>query len=276
MGQFDHAHSLIFKNGNFTPFLPKSLAPGFDANNAVFPSLAPALGAIMGEDPDVIHADYRALPAPDLVSSLDLTTSTGAPTFGHASDRLWNGTDHTSRIVSHLNGTGDGYRMALGSSLTPLLESFAAIVVFRIPSATASCTLIGKRSGADLNGWNLSVLSDGRVFAQLDHGGAHRSTIVPGSVIGNDWHVAMIRVNRDNNTLYARTESGFATGTIAGYGAINSTDEAFGHGLCLAFPAPSTTAEIAYSAYWAGAKAENLGAAELTAFWQPQLDNPPA
>lgn len=260
-----------------SPGLKSGLNPGQVVDNPVFPSIAASLGAIMGEDPDVIHVDYSALPVPDGVSGLALTTSTGSPLFGQSSDRLWDGTDHTSRIVSNLVGTSDGYRLPSGAALTPLSVSFACMVVFRIATATTgNGNIVGKRSGGDLNGWNLSILTDGRVFAQVDHGPAHRSVIVPGSVVGNDWHVAMIVTNRNSDTLLCFTESAFATGTIAGYGDLDSTGEAFGHGVSAAVSAPNNGLEIAYEAYWAGAKAENLGMTELLAFWQPQLDNPPA
>lgn len=256
--------------------LRPSSTPSF-VDNLVLPSLPANLGAIMGEVPDVIHSDFRSLPIPDGAGLLPLTTSTGSPLLGQASDRLWDGTDHTSRIVAKLVGAADGFRMASGLSFVPGADSFGAIAVFRMPVAsTSNCIIIGKRSGLDLNGWNISVLPDGRVFMQVDHGPAHRSVIIPGSVIGNDWHVAKIVCNRSNDVLYGYTESAFATGTITGYGDIDSTDEPFGLGLSSAFPAPSNGIELAYDALWLGPKSENLGAAPLATFWQPQLDNPPA
>lgn len=251
---------------------------GAVVDNPVFPAFAVNLGAIMGVEPDHIWADYIGLPLPDTVGSLPITAELGATLYGQASDRLWDGTDHTSRIVTELTGVLDGATLASATSLLPGSDSFACLVTYRhaTPSASNS-TIISKRSGADLKGWNIGILvGTNRVFAQADHGPVHATAIVNGDIIDGDWHTAMIVVNRTTDDLFIYTDFGSATASMAGYGDLDDSSAAFGFGRSATGSAPSAgDFQIAYAAYWEGTKAEALGAAALTAFWQPQIDNPP-
>lgn len=273
MGQFDHAHSLIFKNGNFTPFLPKSLAP---SDNPVLPSQAANLGAIMGEDPDHIWSDFASLPVLDSVGSQNFTQSSGSPSLGVEATGLWDGTDHTTRVAVEMTTTLDMIALASGEDLDPGTDSFAMLLVYQVPTASAgNKSVITTRQAGDLQGWSGMVLNgSNQVYGQADQGASHVSAIVTGDTVGVPWRYMLLVVDRTSETLSVHTDLASSSVSIAGHGTYTGAAST----LILGFaPTGSTLPDmkVAYAAYWSGTKAENLGATEATAFWQPQIDNPP-
>lgn len=260
-----------------SPGLKSGLNPGQDMDNPVFPSIAANLGEIMGEIPDNLWPVYDALPVPDTEGGKNFSQQSLTPLYGVATSGLWNGTDHVSMVAAEITGLTQRIALDSGEDLDPGTGSLAFLIVYKAPtSAGSNRSIISTRQAGDLQGWSLGILTtSGRVFAQTDPGASAGSTaIVTGSVHTDVWRYALVVIDRTADELRLHTELGSNTVSIAGEGTYSGTGE-LAIGLAT-YATGMPDMKIAYAAYWSGAKAENLGATQGTAFWQPQLDNPPS
>lgn len=257
--------------------LRTGLNPGTVADNPVLPARAANLGAIIGVDPDHIWAKFGALPIVDSVGGQDIVLQAGTPLFNQATTGLWNGTDHASVTALKLVTTADLVSLAAGVDLDPGADSFALLLVHRTPTAPpANRGIIGTRQPGDEKGWSLEMLvGTNRVYGQGDQGGSHTSVIVEGDMSAGSpvpWHYSLVVVNRDTETFNVHTDLGSKTQSIAGHTTYTGTYQLSLGAFTASLAIPDM--EYAYMAYWRGAKAEGLGAAQGAAFWQSQLDNP--
>lgn len=242
-------------------------------DNAVFPAIAANLGAIMGEVPDNLWPAFGAMPIVDTVGGKNFTIQEGAPNFGVAMSGIWNGVDHTSVVALEMTTALDLISLSLGEDLNPGTDSWALLLAHDNPTAPASNrSIISTRQTGDLRGWSASMLvGSNRIYAQADQGASHVSAIVEGSAISAGY--TLVVCNRTTGMLHVYTKLGSKSVSIAGHTTYT------GAGQLTIGKAPNGSALVDmrafYGAFWKGVKAENLAAAAGTAFWQPQIDNPP-
>jgi len=252
-----HVGTLIYKNGNFTPFLP---APGVPATPwaSIVDGASLAAAMSFANAANHVYKGDEATGATDLEGSLNLT-SESSPTHEVADSFL--GTDTVEFDAADANqalSAGDNGDVGAGS--------WAELVVGRFPALPgASQGIMGKRESGGVNLGHEIVIFGAAAGIQLtvDQGATVPTEIVNlNHYTSNNGVFLFLMVNDVNaNTITTHTNLGSSTPSVANTTNLDNTQS-----LKYGRARPLTAGyRFALAGRWIGTSAEGLGASHLAA-----------
>ncbi len=150
---YDHIQPLIFKKGNYRPFLPA--AEGYSLN-----TLSPEdIAAITGKAaPTLMYRGGDASGATELVAGTDNLTDTGTPTKEVSDSRLGG----LTTVFGHNTTEGmDAASSTVGDIGVETITGLVIVAFDTIPTS-GTYTIFGKRTSAAGNqGWELTIDATG-------------------------------------------------------------------------------------------------------------------
>lgn len=211
---FDHAPTLIYKNGNFNPFLPApedlvSILADLDFSVPVTTSDFSSANAtdewlLQGTSP---HANNVGSETLANTAGLDQQSAMG----------IWDASSYTARKAWETTGNTSKLEASGTSALDSNNTNLCVTVVFRVAlgGQTGNRPLVTKLASGG-PGWTVYMSSIGVVHFFLDDGPTTKDIQVAGDLADGAWHYCQVFYDAAGELVEMRTDKGSVASTASG------------------------------------------------------------